>query len=189
MNIQSFINYYGTIGMAQPMIKIANSEDDLGVVLRIHLLCEKFLEAWICGITGHDNLFIEAPQTGDFKMEFSQKLKMCQLTGLPESAYKSIKKINDIRNSFAHRLSVTAIQDSEIDSVHHHVGRLAETYLSFPLSEFQMETYDEDGQTKYRYELESRDTPNRAKLVCLYSALTMCLLSYLEILPDAPQTI
>ncbi|MBQ4768311.1 hypothetical protein F9U42_14305 [Pectobacterium versatile] len=183
MKIQSFMNYYGSVGIALPMIKIANSEDDLGVVLRIHLLCEKFLEAWICGITGHDNLFSEAPQSGDFQMEFFQKLKMCQLTGLPESAYKSIKKINDIRNSFAHRLSVTAIKDSEIDSVYHHVGKLAETYLSFPLSKFQIKTNDEDGKTKYRYELESRDTPNRAKLICLYSALIMCLFSYLKIPP------
>ncbi|MCL6325000.1 hypothetical protein [Pectobacterium polaris] len=187
MNIQSFINHYGNIDIAPAMIAIARSEDDLGVVLRVHLLCEKFLEAWICGITGYDNLFVEAPQSGDFNMEFFQKLKMCQLTGLPDNAYRAMKKINDVRNSFAHRISTRSIQNGDIDSISHHVGTLSNSYLSFPLSEYEARIRNENTDDWAVYSLVSVDTPNRIKLMCLHGALSQCLFIHLGMLPLSPQ--
>lgn len=48
MNTRIFMDYYHEIDFPSLFARAVESDDDVGTTLRIHLLCERMVEAWIC---------------------------------------------------------------------------------------------------------------------------------------------
>lgn len=94
------------------LISMLNSEDDIGVVLRAHLLTEKMLEAW-CSAASNNIHFFDG--FGDsVTMSYAAKLKLASNFGLNDFSYKELKAINKIRNVRSHQIYNAEITDKEI---------------------------------------------------------------------------
>ncbi|WP_368893577.1 hypothetical protein [Kluyvera ascorbata] len=91
------------------------SEDDIGVVLRIHLLTEKMLEAWCCGASNNPSFFDGFGES--LSMSYMAKLKLASNFGLSSFSYNELKLINKIRNARSHQIDNAAITDAEINSL------------------------------------------------------------------------
>lgn len=87
-------------------------EDDIGVVLRVHLLTEKILEAWCCAATNNPNFFEGFGE--NLTISYAAKLKLAENFGLNEYSYKELKQINKIRNARSHQIDNAEITDMEI---------------------------------------------------------------------------
>ena len=81
--------------------------DDLTVVVRGHLVIESFLEQLL---KKHMDL---SEFDGQDDLTFSRKLKMVQGLGLLGDLYPSIRRLNKIRNDFAHDIRMQ-LQDVDI---------------------------------------------------------------------------
>lgn len=91
------------------------SDDDIGVVLRVHLLTEKMLEAWSCAASNNPKLFEGFGES--LTMSYAAKLKLAQNFGLNEFSYKELKMINRIRNTRSHQIDNAEVTDSEIQKM------------------------------------------------------------------------
>lgn len=95
--------------MQDPFLTALQHDDELIKVVRGHLniesLINEFLEIW----TGDPK---------DFKkldLRTAQKIQMCSLIGVKTSAVAAAKKLNELRNEFAHNLS-SKIEKDWVDS-------------------------------------------------------------------------
>lgn len=153
------------------IIASTESEDDLGVVLRLHLVTETFLEAFICSGIKNETLFSTAPDAGrHFKLNYFKKLEFAAKLGLPLSSFKALEKLNTLRNNLAHRIQTDFIDDSIIESLSSHV-RTIDGDTPILLNEEQAEFFNEDGSQRAYYTFNSTSTPNRVKLIMLVSSL------------------
>ena len=57
MNARIFMDYYHEIDFPSLFARAVESDDDVGTTLRIHLLCERMVEAWICACCDCQDLF------------------------------------------------------------------------------------------------------------------------------------
>lgn len=79
------------------LIAAAETEDELGCVLRIHLCLESFLGEFL------RNFIPEIDKTyHKDRLTFSEKLSLAVAYGIPKSIAEPIKMINKLRNRFAH---------------------------------------------------------------------------------------
>lgn len=80
------------------LVKAMTMEDELGSVLRIHIISEQFL-----------NLFIETHTSGNLKglvsmpREYGMKLSLCAAFGLDLVFVKILHQLNLMRNKLAHK--------------------------------------------------------------------------------------
>ena len=86
--------------------KVVLESDDLTIVIRAHLLVENILEKLLKGC-----LDITVFEERD--LSFNLKLKMAQSMNLLEDLYPAIKRLNKIRNDFAHKIE-TKIETMDI---------------------------------------------------------------------------
>lgn len=116
MNVNLFTSMF--IGNEQTWSRMNStlaSEDDIGVVLRVHLLTEKMLEAWCCAASDNP-LFFDG--FGEYlSMSYMAKLKLATNFGLNQFTYNELKFINKIRNARSHQIDNAAITDAEINSL------------------------------------------------------------------------
>lgn len=152
-------------GQAEKFIAACTTEDDIGVVLRIHLLLEKDIEVW-CACASNNGKFFQGFDE-NLTLEFSSKAQLALNFGLSESLYKAVKRINKIRNVRAHQIDKFAITDSEIDSLSSLLQVGYPPHL-LPMNEFNAQI---DGGKIFT--LTSDETPNRLKFIMLYSILKM----------------
>ena len=93
----------------EEFIRAAETEDELGCVLRMHLCLEQFLDKFIEEMV--------APASGKSQsknLTFSRKLKLSVSYGLADPLAEAISLINQIRNKFAHeRGTVLSEEDSQ----------------------------------------------------------------------------
>ncbi len=82
------------------------NSDDLTVVIRAHLLVENIIERILA-----KSLRLEV--FDDRELTFSFKLKMAQSLNLLDDLYPAIKRLNNIRNEFAHNIE-TKMQSVDI---------------------------------------------------------------------------
>lgn len=82
------------------LLKMMDSSDILGVVLRAHFGLESALDYWCDKITNNNNFF-------DFGfIGFDKKLSIAHKLGLPNDVYAVFKEFNKIRNSSAHQINL-----------------------------------------------------------------------------------
>jgi len=171
MNIFIFLKLFDTNSVNKAFIASTDSSDDLGVVLRMHLITESFLEAFICSAFQKKDLFeIESKEGKAFKLNYFKKLELATKLGLPLSTYKALDKLNVLRNSLAHKIDNDFIGNSVIESLAFHVKSIGgEDKVS--LAEEGAEFFNKDGSKRATYHFNDSKTPNRVKLMILISSL------------------
>ncbi len=97
------------------MASTMESEDDIGVVLRLHLVTEKCIEAWCCAASNNANFFEGFGES--LTMSYAAKLKLASNFGLNDFSYKELKEINRIRNARSHQIDNAQITDQEIQKL------------------------------------------------------------------------
>ncbi|MBA4819470.1 hypothetical protein OLZ33_08585 [Pantoea ananatis] len=152
-------------GQHEKFIAAAETEDDIGTVLRLHLLLEKDLEAWCACATGNGNIFKGFGE--NLGLDFAAKNQLAHNLGLSEELYKVIKRMNKLRNARSHQIDNSEITNSEIASL---TSLISANYPSnlLPMNEFQAQI-----NKGIIYNFISEETPNRIKFLMLFSMLKM----------------
>lgn len=171
MNLFIFRKLFDTDSVSNAIIASSDSTDDLGVVLRLHLVTESFLEAFICSAIRKEDLFENDPKDGRaFKLNYFKKLEFASRFGLPQPTFKALDKLNQLRNNLAHKIQNDFIENSVIDSLSSHIKSIGGED-KVRLSDERAEFFNPDGSKKGTYHLNGSDTPNRIKLMILISSL------------------
>jgi len=171
MNSAIFQRLFGNEVIGNAIISCSESEDDVGVVLRLHLITENYLEAFICSAIQLEHLFDTDLSNGKpFKLNYYKKLEFASKLGLPNSSLKALEKLNHLRNQLAHRIQSDLVDDATITSLSDHV-RSIDGDTTLPLVEEQAEFFNFDGSSRAKYSVTSVETPNRIKLMILVLAL------------------
>lgn len=153
------------LGQREKFLAACQTEDDIGVVLRLHLLLEKDLEAWCICATENENIFQGFGE--NLSLDFAAKAQLAHNLGLSEDLHKVIKRLNKVRNSRAHQVENFSITSSEIDSLSALVG------FNYPPNLLEMDAFlakIDDGPI---YSFKSSETPLRIKFMMLFSMLKM----------------
>lgn len=95
----------------QTFLSMLNSRDEALIALKFHLIMEEFINIWCSKITGLDDLF----KGMDF-VPFKTKLQIARNLGLNEDFYRSLDKLNGIRNKYSHRLKFE-VGNSDVESL------------------------------------------------------------------------
>jgi hypothetical protein len=166
MNNQIFSNYMQKINQQEEFMSILlDINDDILAILKIHLLCEHLIEAWICSKTNQENLFVEPVK---INMNFSTKLKLARNLSLEKEIYLLFSKINTIRNKFAHNLSQTVISNNDIEDMKNIISNNT-LFTSASTMSFQRSDKEE------KYNIENDSTPNRIKLCIFYFSIILSI--------------
>ena len=115
------------------LISAAETEDEVGTVLRTHLIVEKILVWYIdCRRTGEIGNYVKEPR------EFGNKLSLAAAFGLPLAFVRVLHQLNIIRNKIAHGQAKLA--PDQVQELARQVDRLVEVDQSFePLSKRYIE--------------------------------------------------
>ncbi len=91
-----------TIMDSNLLLQAMETEDDVGRILRSHLLIEQTIETFL-GWTITDNMkpVVKVPQ------QFNQKIVLATALGLPQQIAVAASTLNTIRNKVAHRVGAT----------------------------------------------------------------------------------
>ncbi|MDX7988643.1 hypothetical protein FE392_15105 [Xenorhabdus sp. 12] len=147
------------------------TDDVIGSVLRIHLMCEQILESWICAACNQKDFFGDGDKRR-IRINFETKLNIARNVGLPEPLYNSIQIINRIRNTIAHNHECKEIPSDKIIAL---VNFLDSYRLDIPAgkhsSEMDMQVFNEDGSVKGSYSFSDPETPNQIKLFACFLML------------------
>lgn len=167
MNFEKFVKISGN-NLSKQIIEIIDDNETISATLCIHLVCEKLLEAWICGVCNKDNFFY----LGDDRIivDFSAKLKIAQALELPEPICKAISKINKIRNTIAHNQNIKGIEQKDFDSL----ASLLDNFLyenELKIIEKQIEIFDKKTSAKKMYIYKNTETPDKIKLLMVLLCL------------------
>lgn len=177
MNARIFMDYCHTIDVSSLLLRATLSDDDIGTALRLHLFCERMVEAWICACSDCPELF--GSDRHKVLIECNAKIAMAGNLGIPSELIKALKTFNSLRNDLAHNLSIQEIQDSRIQSLK---DTLSEYFKSHPiepsLEEAKVGIFDEQGKLTEEVSLNSDSSKNRLKLVMLFAKLMQALLQF-----------
>ncbi len=111
----------------QMMIAATETEDEVGCVLRVHLMAENILINYIDSVKN--------PETEKYlgKMrDFGVKMAVATALGMPRSVLQVLSHINHIRNDFAHR-GVSKLHPGDVQNLQRfvdEVGNLKPGYSS-----------------------------------------------------------
>lgn len=168
MNTQIFTNLVGELGLPGMTLQTAFTEDDIGAILRIHLMTEKLVESWICAACNQADFFGKGEDR--IKIDYDEKIKIAKNLSFPSALYNALKTINKIRNDAAHLHNFSGIPNNKIDSLKDTLNgyRLNEYKGDKHSDEMPMELYNSDGSIKGTYSMNSSETPNRLKLFLLF---------------------
>jgi hypothetical protein len=82
----------------QALLKECEAEDDLGLVIRTHIIIEQYLNTLI------DSLVPAPEYISKMKLDYSSTVKLAMSLGLNPRFEKALNCLGSIRNGFAHRL-------------------------------------------------------------------------------------
>lgn len=177
MDARIFMDYCNSIDISNLFAKAATTDDDIGTTLRLHLLCERMVEAWICACCNCPDLF--GTDKNKVLIECNTKIKMAENLGIPPELIKPIKTINSMRNDLAHNPTIQTISDPRIQSLR---DTLAEYFKHHPvgpsLDDCKVGVFDSNGDLSEEVSLDSDSSKNRTKLVLLFSKLMQFLLKF-----------
>ncbi|HEM6735048.1 TPA: hypothetical protein U2L42_001908 [Citrobacter amalonaticus] len=178
MNPAIFVKIFGKVDISKLFLAIDQNEDELGSVLRIHLMCERLLDAWIAAHLDNDNLFQNsASEKIKFNPSYAMKLGLAKKLGLHEGLCSCLQTINKIRNSFAHRYDCDPLSERDMHSM---AGILKD--ISLPekvksVDDVDFTIIDNDGQETKRYSFNDEKTPNRIRLTIIFANILARILS------------
>jgi len=176
-DINMFMDIYGTREFAAATISVIDSDDDLTSVLKLHLLTERLLEAWICGRTEVDVFSSEGEPRCE--LPYSSKLSLAARLGFPLPAYNVLKKLNKMRNEFAHRLSASCISDNYLDSMLANTEMMPLGPDMITIKEMGYQRFTPTGDTKVKYMYSEENTPSRIKLLLIYTSINQRIFYYI----------
>lgn len=155
-------------GQYQKFIAACQTEDDIGVVLRLHLMLEKDLEAWCMCASANGNIFKGFGE--NLSLDFAAKAQIANNFGLSTESLKIIKRFNKVRNARSHQIENLEITDAEIDSLS---SLMADDYPEnlLPMNEFEARVGDNPV-----YSFTDRSAPNRIRFLMLFTMLKMRML-------------
>lgn len=180
MNARIFMDYCQAIDVSALMLRAVQSDDDIGTTLRLHLLCERMVEAWICTCSDCPELF--GTERQKVLIECSAKIAMAGNLGIPSELIKALKTFNSLRNELAHNPAMQKIADSRIQSLKDTLTDYCKQYPVGPnLEESKVGIFDEHGQLTEEVSLGSDSSKNRLKLVLLFSKLMHALIQFVAV--------
>lgn len=115
------------------LVTAFESEDEVGTVLRTHLVFEKFLD-WTFDhfVTGELKTCVQRPTN------FRGKVSMAAALGLPVALATAVNQLNNVRNDLAHRME--KINSSQTQQFGRDVDKLASLHPGFrPLAQRTVE--------------------------------------------------
>lgn len=113
------------------------SEDEIGVVLRAHLIIESDLMVWLA-CASRNNIFFNSVKGKSLNISFNAKNMLARNFGLSFECYDAIAQLNKIRNSLAHGVALTPLKQSDVDSLHGNLSKNFPKHLT-PINEFPVE--------------------------------------------------
>lgn len=144
------------------LTSIMESEDDIGVVLRLHLVTEKIIEAWCCAASNNAHFFDGFGES--LTMSYAAKLKLASNFGLNDFSYKELKEINRIRNARSHQIDNSQITVQEIQKL-----------ITLISDDGQKELIEDDKfgllVGEKRVHLNGEDVSNREKFIGVLAAV------------------
>ena len=164
MNFNIYMEIAGDDKFNQSFIEASASSDAIGIVLRMHLMCELLAEAWACAACNQKDLFVDGEQT--IRIECDAKLKLARNLGMPKPLYNAMKVINKVRNKFAHQPS-SIITEAEICSIADNLLNMPNHDMSLNDDGFGIKTLNADGTPKCEYVY--KNAPFEIKLLILTS--------------------
>ncbi|HGG9147531.1 TPA: hypothetical protein ACJJYF_001024 [Enterobacter cloacae] len=174
MNARIFMDYCHAIDVPSLLSRATMSDDDTGTALRLHLLCERMVEAWICSCCDSTELF--GSDRNKVRIECDAKIAMAGNLGIPPELVKTLKTFNSLRNDLAHNPSIQEIPNSRIQSMKDSLsGYLAKLEDEEPLEKTRIGFLDADGKTIKEDSFDSTETPNRLKLCLIFIKIMKCL--------------
>lgn len=154
-------------GQVDKLMALINSQDDIGIYLRAHLLIEQTLESWIVCASGNKEFFSGFGE--NINLDFAAKAQLAKNFGMSGELHKFVKKFNTFRNKRSHQIEHSEITSSEIDSL---TGLMQLNYPSkLPsIRNFKLGVYE--GNTRV-VNFSDSTTSLRDKLIMLYAMFSL----------------
>lgn len=113
--------------LSQELYKILEGNDDLGVVIRSHIVVEQSLNLLIASKMKN----IEA--YNKLQLEFNQVVKLAVALGLNKDLEPVLNSLGKLRNAFAHQLK-PCITSSDANNLYETLGQNEKQYLQASLA-------------------------------------------------------
>ncbi|PKB91062.1 hypothetical protein A8A01_03065 [Ewingella americana] len=156
------------VNISDLIIKATSIDDDIGTTLRIHLLCERLVEAWLCAHC--DSMALFGTDKEKVKIECDSKIALAANLGLPKQITKTLKTINSLRNDIAHNSDNQGISDSRIQSMSASIGDYLLT-SGEDIKKVFITFMDPNGIEVETVTLSSEGSKNRLKLCLIFMVL------------------
>lgn len=171
MNFELFDSIFNDGVVPDSMIAASVSDDDVGVLLRTHLISERFLQGYISAAINKGDLFSGENKDKDkCKMSYFSKLNSAKHHGLPDPTFDALKALNNGRNDMAHEIGKDKISASLIDTIEMSCLQIT-GHTDIKLSDYHFQTWDENGEPIAIYRYGDMQTPSRVKLLMLFGCL------------------
>lgn len=181
MNPVIFMKIFGEIDISKLFLNIDQNDDELGSVLRIHLLCERLLDAWIAAHLDKEDLFQNsASEKIKFNPSYGIKLGLAKKLGLHTGLCSCLQTINKIRNSFAHRYDCEPLTEKDMQA-------MATILKGVPLpgkvksvGDVDFKIIDINGKVTKSYYFNDEKTPNRFRLTIIFSNILARIMTVVD---------
>lgn len=178
MDARIFMDHCSGINISDLLIKATSIDDDIGTTLRVHLLCERLVESWICAHCSCLELF--GTEKERVKIECDAKIALAANLGLPKQIAKTLKTINSLRNDIAHNSDKQEIPDARIQSMSASMGDYLLS-VGEDINKAFVTINDAQGNEVETVTLSSDNSKNRLKLCLIFgqviSATLMLIVS------------
>lgn len=168
MNFKVFMEVAKVDVIPNSIIQIFSTTDNIGAVLRSHLICEQLAEAWVCGVCNNEHVF--GSEDDRVKVECNAKLKIAKNLGMPISLYNAMKQLNKIRNMFAHTHQ-SDIEERSIISIADNVRNMTVDKTLCDMDNPTIHIYNEDTSISKTYTFNDPSTPQNLKLGLLIAEI------------------
>ncbi|WP_269934841.1 hypothetical protein [Serratia liquefaciens] len=178
MDANIFLNIYGNVDVTKAFTTISDNEDELSCVLKIHLLSERLLDAWISSTVGVEDLFENAKDERlKFRLTFALKLALAKKLDLPNEFVKCLQILNTRRNDFAHRYDCDPLSDADIEKMAAAIRSYPAPEKAIPIDEVKFQVFTKDGEPLAPFSFKSETTPRRIKLLIIYAAILVRIMA------------
>ncbi len=110
------------MNLQDKLINSFESENDLAIVIRTHIVIESYLRRLICTFLVDEKFFDKA------RLEYSQLVQLSLAFGLQPRFESSLKAIGKLRNDFAHNLRDT-LNQSDVNNLYNSLSRNEKEHL------------------------------------------------------------
>lgn len=145
--------------------EIIKKEDDATCVLKLHLLCERFLNVYLEERVAADQRdFFEVGKAKDKQIlkYFYEKLQLAVALGLPVELAKPLKSINGMRNNFAHEFDAK-LEDKTLKAYFQNIDAINNPVLGVFNNPVETQCVAADG-----VQIHAKDSPTAAFTIATY---------------------